>query len=158
MLHVMEPITSPPTEASQSQENEKQYASIVPEDDRIPLEHTLSSVSHHDMPNVTYVVTGDADEVYNKFSERRKKIITALLSFCGFLAPISSTTVLSAVPEVSATYGCDGTIINLSNAMYLLFMGVSPCFYGPFGNIYGRKWVRNYLTIFTIHKPSFRFG
>lgn len=23
----------------------------------------------------------------------------------------------------------------------MLFMGVSPCFYGPMGNIYGRRWV-----------------
>jgi MFS family permease len=23
----------------------------------------------------------------------------------------------------------------------MLFMGLSPCFYGPYGNIYGRKWV-----------------
>ncbi|KAF2118855.1 major facilitator superfamily domain-containing protein [Lophiotrema nucula] len=110
-------------------------------EDRPPLEHTFSNVSHHDMPSVTYVVTGDNDEVYQRFTERRKKIITAVLSFCSFLAPISSTTVLSAVPEVAATYHCDGTIINLSNAMYMVFMGISPCFYGPIGNIYGRKWV-----------------
>ncbi|KAF2182849.1 MFS general substrate transporter [Zopfia rhizophila CBS 207.26] len=122
-------------------DQEKQFQPIVPDEDRPPLEPTISSISHHDMPDVTYVVTGDLDEIYNRFSVRRKKIITAVLSFCSFLAPISSTTVLSAVPEVAETYKCDGAIINLSNAMYMLFMGISPCFYGPFGNIYGRRWV-----------------
>jgi len=63
------------------------------------------------------------------------------MSFCSFLAPISSTTVLSAVPEVAATFNTDGSIINVSNALYMLFMGISPLFYGPYGNIYGRKWV-----------------
>ncbi|KAF1961492.1 MFS general substrate transporter [Byssothecium circinans] len=122
----------------------KQYASIVSpgnNDDRLELQHTISNISHHDMPIVSYTVTGDNDERYNRFSTRRKLIITAVLSFCGFLAPVSSTTVLSAVPEVAETYHCDGSIVNLSNAMYMLFMGLSPCFYGPISNIYGRKWV-----------------
>jgi hypothetical protein len=123
-------------------EKQTQYASIVPEEGRLQLQQTISAISNHDMmANVGYVVTGDNDEVYNRFSERRKAIVVAVVSFCGFLAPISSTTVLSAVPEVAATFNTDGSIINVSNALYMLFMGLSPCFYGPYGNIYGRKWV-----------------
>jgi hypothetical protein len=134
-----EPVAPPPTEP----EKQTQYASIIPEDGRLQMQRTISTVSHHDMADVGYVVTGDADEVYNRFSERRKTIIVAVMSFCSFLAPVSSTTVLSAVPEVAATYNTDGSIINVSNALYMMFMGISPCFYGPYGNIYGRKWVRN---------------
>ncbi|KAH7112193.1 nucleophile aminohydrolase [Dendryphion nanum] len=119
----------------------KQYASIIPSEPRLTLEPTHSNISHHDMPHVDYIVTGDDDIIYTRFSERRKNIITAVLSFCAFLAPVSSTTVLSAVPEVAATFGCDGAVINGSNALYMLFMGLSPCFYGPVGNIYGRKWI-----------------
>jgi hypothetical protein len=124
-------------------EKERQYTSIIPEQGRLQLQPTISNLSHHDMADVGYVATGDADEIYNRFSERRKTIIVTVVSFCSFLAPISSTTVLSAVPEVAATYNTDGSIINISNALYMLFMGLSPCFYGPYGNIYGRKWVRN---------------
>lgn len=135
---------------SQTTEPEKQtqYASIIPEEDgRLQLERTVSTISHHDMAHAGYVVTGDLDEVYNRFSEKRKTIIVAVMSFCSFLAPISSTTVLSAVPEVAATFNTDGSIINVSNALYMLFMGISPCFYGPYGNIYGRKWVRINLQL-----------
>ena len=124
-------------------EKQTQYASIIPnEDGRLQLQPTISTISHHDMADVSYVATGDTDEIYNRFSERRKNIIVAVMSFCSFLAPVSSTTVLSAVPEVAATFNTDGSIINVSNALYMLFMGISPCFYGPYGNIYGRKWVR----------------
>ena len=143
------PCTAPQPDGSPSHQAnvEKQFASILPEqqneNDRLQLQQTVSGFSNHEMPNVSYVVTGDNDEIYNRFSERKKQIITAVLSFCSFLAPISSTTVLSAVPEVAETFNCDGSIINLSNAMYMLFMGISPCFYGPIGTIYGRKWVRN---------------
>jgi hypothetical protein len=81
------------------------------------------------------------DEVYDRVSHSRKVVIVALLSFCGFLAPISSTTILSAVPEVAFTYKSTGAIINLSNALYMLFMGLSPCFWGPLSQVYGRRWV-----------------
>lgn len=93
-----------------------------------PIEHTSSYV---EVP----------DEVYDQLSHSRKLIIVALLSYCGLLAPISSTTVLSAVPEVAATYDTTGSIINLSNALYMLFMGFSPCFWGPLSQVYGRRIV-----------------
>jgi hypothetical protein len=137
--------TTPTVPQITAPERQKQFASIIPENGRLELQRTVSSVNHHDMANVGYVVTGDSDEIYNRFSDRRKTIIVAVVSFCSFLAPISSTTVLSAVPEVAAEFGTDGSIINVSNALYMLFMGLSPCFYGPFGNIYGRKWVGLWL-------------
>jgi MFS family permease len=81
------------------------------------------------------------DEIYDRLPHSRKLIIVALLSFCSFLAPISSTTILSAVPEVAATYSSTGTIINLSNALYMLTMGLSPMFFSPLSQVYGRRWV-----------------
>lgn len=81
------------------------------------------------------------DEVYDRFSPARKLVIVAILSYCSFLAPISSTTVLSAVPEVAAEYQTTGTVINLSNALYMLFMGLSPMFWGPLSQVYGRRIV-----------------
>jgi hypothetical protein len=107
------------------------------------LHHVPSHVSHtHDAPMQPYSSYVEVpDEVYDRLSPSRKVIIVTLLSFCSFLAPISSTTILAAVPEVAATYKSTGTIINLSNALYMLFMGVSPCFWGPLSQVYGRRWV-----------------
>jgi hypothetical protein len=79
------------------------------------------------------------DEVYDRLPSHRKLIIVALLSFCSFLAPISSTSVLAATPEVAAEYHTTGSIINLSNAFYMLFMGLSPLFWGPLSQVYGRR-------------------
>lgn len=91
--------------------------------------HIPSHLSHtHDAPPPIQPYTSFVeipDEVYDRISPSRKLIIVALLSYCGFLAPVSSTTILSAIPEVAATYHSTGTIINLSNALYLVFMGVS---------------------------------
>lgn len=84
------------------------------------LTHIPSHVSHtHDAPIQHYTSYVEIpDEIYDRLPHSRKLIIVALLSFCSFLAPISSTTILSAVPEVAATYKSTGTIINLSNALY----------------------------------------
>lgn len=104
------------------------------------LEHIRSHVSNVDLPANTSPYREQGDEIYDKFTPRRKHIMTFVLAFCGFLAPISSTTVLSAIPEVAAQYNTTGDIINISNALYLVFMGLSPIFWGPIGNVYGRRW------------------
>lgn len=108
------------------------------------LEHVESHISHHELHGVTshassYVEVNAAQ--YTRFSQNRKNVITAVLSVCGFLAPVSSTTVLSAIPEVAATFHTTEPIINLSNALYLIFMGLSPCFWGPMSQVYGRRWI-----------------
>jgi len=107
------------------------------------LAYMESHASHsHDAPIHHYTSHVEIpDEFYNRIPPGRKIIITTLLSFCSFLSPISSTTVLAAVPEVAAEYDTTGTIINLTNALYLLFMGISPCFWGPMSQVYGRRWV-----------------
>lgn len=114
----------------------------TPVDDEQKLQHIISHVTAQDMQPAgdKYAETGD--EIYDKFSRNRKIIMTAVLSFCGSLSPISSTAVLAAIPEVAKTYNSSGTIINLSNALYLVFMGLSPVFWGPLGQVYGRRIVR----------------
>ncbi|KAH9906721.1 major facilitator superfamily domain-containing protein [Xylariomycetidae sp. FL2044] len=81
------------------------------------------------------------DEVYDRLSPGRKNIIVALLAFCSFLAPISSTSVLAATPEIAREYGTSGSIINIVNALYMLFMGFSPVFWGPLSQVYGRRMI-----------------
>ncbi|KAI4912091.1 uncharacterized protein J4E92_010136 [Alternaria infectoria] len=117
---------APPNSSFAEPEKTTEYASIIPQprsnendQDRLQLQRTVSSVSHHDMANVQYIATGDNDVIYNKFTERRKMVIVAVVSFCSFLAPISSTTVLSAVPEVAETFDTDGSIINTERATAL---------------------------------------
>ncbi|KAF5012769.1 hypothetical protein FDECE_1189 [Fusarium decemcellulare] len=79
------------------------------------------------------------DEIYEKLSSRRKAIVVTILSFCAFLSPISSTSVLAATPEVAAEYGTTGSIINISNAAYMALMGISPIVWGPMSQVFGRR-------------------
>jgi hypothetical protein len=110
-----------------------------PDIPQLTREH--SHISHHELHGaVSHHVEADTAQ-YERFSSHQKVIITCVLSICGFLAPISSTTILAAIPEVASEFHSTGTIINLSNALYLVFMGLSPCFWGPLSQIYGRRWV-----------------
>lgn len=80
--------------------------------------------------------------VYSRFKPLQKRIITAIAAFCGFLAQMSTTSVLAAVPEIVATYHTTATVISVSNAVYLGFMGLSAFIWGPWADIFGRRSVR----------------
>ncbi|KAF7353869.1 Major facilitator superfamily transporter protein [Mycena venus] len=103
--------------------------------------HQIRSHVSHDIPMVTPPVPKSDDSIYDRLPPHRKVIITCVLAICGFLAPMSSTTVLSAIPEVAGTFNTTGAIINLTNAIYLIFMGISPCFWAPISQVYGRRWI-----------------
>ncbi|KAJ5130449.1 uncharacterized protein N7515_006488 [Penicillium bovifimosum] len=102
------------------------------------LDHVRSHVSHHDM-----VANEDFHEVnaeqYLRFSPARKMIIVGVLSFCSFLAPISSTSILAGIPEVAKEYTTTGSVINASNALYMAFMGIAAPFWGPCSQVWGRR-------------------
>ncbi|KAL6896053.1 major facilitator superfamily domain-containing protein [Trichoderma longibrachiatum] len=84
-----------------------------------------------------YIEAGE--EIYDRVSSRRKHVIVSVLSFCAFLAPLSSTSILAAVPEVAKTYHTTGSIVNVSNAAYMALMGISPVVWGPMSQVFGRR-------------------
>ena len=93
--------------------------------------------AHPTMTNTSYCEPGD--EIYDRLSKNRKSIIVFVLSFCAFLSPISSTSILAAVPEIAAEYNTTGSIINISNAGYMVLMALSPIFWGPMSQVFGRR-------------------
>ncbi|KAF5717356.1 dityrosine transporter [Fusarium mundagurra] len=112
------------------------------------INRTISHISGHDRfepaatitasdSNVPYREAGD--EIFDKVSPRRRVAIVTVLSFGAFLSPISSTSVLAATPEVAKTFNSTGSIINLSNAAYMIVMALSPLFWGPMSQVYGRR-------------------
>src|SRR5271170_4134868 len=112
-----------------------------PQDMAPQLARQSSHISHNELHTaVSLHVEVDAAQ-YKRFSNHKKIVICCVISLCGFLAPISSTTVLAAIPEVAAEYKTTGSIINVSNALYLLFMGLSSTLWGVMSQIFGRRIV-----------------
>lgn len=107
---------------------------------------SISHISGHDFQSNPHTTPDDDDdEIYNRLSPHRKTLIVTVLSFCAFLSPMSSTTILAATPEVAKTYNTTGSIINVSNAGYMVFMGLSPIVWGPMSQVFGR-WPVTMLT------------
>lgn len=109
------------------------------------LDTARSHISHQDMHTSDNAYREENAEQYERFSPSRKVIIVAILACCSFLAPISSTSILAAVQEVAATFNTTGSIINASNAVFMVFMGLSSTFWGTFSQILGRRPV-SYLS------------
>jgi hypothetical protein len=103
------------------------------------LDLVQSHISHQDMHATTTIYREENAEQYLRFSSERKVAIVVIVSFCSFLAPISSTSILSAVPEVAATYNTTGSLINASNAIYMLCMGLAATVWGPLSQVWGRR-------------------
>ncbi|KAK7230014.1 hypothetical protein V2G26_002184 [Clonostachys chloroleuca] len=77
--------------------------------------------------------------VYDRFTNLQKYLMTGFVAYAGLIASISTTTVLAAVPEISSEFKTTPTIINISNAVYLLCVGLSCFFWGPWADNFGRK-------------------
>lgn len=107
----------------------------------------------HDDREPDLEVMASRRSVYARYSPRRKTTIIMLLSYCGFLTPLLSTAILVAVPEVASTYNTSGVLINISNALFFVFMAISPIFWGPLAQSVGRRPVfiaaSAMLTVFT---------
>ncbi|EMC96288.1 hypothetical protein BAUCODRAFT_139120 [Baudoinia panamericana UAMH 10762] len=143
-----EPLPVPTKEAS--------YVEHDLEDQRPNLHHVRSHVSTHDAADTHQNPHYEhGDEIYDRLPSSRKIVIVSILSFCSFLAPISSTSILAASPEVVATFNTTGAIFNISNALYMVFMGLSPLLWGPIGQTFGRKWP---LAIAAITFTAFSAG
>ncbi|CAI7618012.1 unnamed protein product [Penicillium pancosmium] len=84
-------------------------------------------------------VSIDNDDVYNRFSPGRKAIITMVLVWSSFQCTLATTTVISAIPEVGATFHTTETTIAISNAVMLLCQVVGPILYAPIANTIGRR-------------------
>lgn len=100
------------------------------------------------------VAAADPDHVYNRFSSARKLGIVITLCVCGFVTPITSTALLVAIPEIADSYHTTSVIINISNAMFFVFMASSPIVWGPLAGVYGRRPIflssSVLLTVFSI--------
>lgn len=83
----------------------------------------------------------DGEEIYSKFSPGRKRAIVAVLGFGAFVALVSSTSVLPAVPEITETFHSTDTIVEISNAVYIALTGVGCVVWGPMSQLYGRRVV-----------------
>jgi hypothetical protein len=120
---------------------------IIDQAPSMPEEKHSDVFVHTSPPEVTtpsesqlgHSVSNDDDEIYRRFSPYRKLLITLVVSVPGFNGSTDSMLINSAIPEVAAEFNTTGNTINISNGLYILFMALSPIFWGPLSQVYGRR-------------------
>jgi hypothetical protein len=80
-------------------------------------------------------VNNPDDDDYGQFSENRKRIMVAAVGLLCFLAPFSIAAILPAVPNIAAEFNTTGSVINYTNAAFLVTMSISPCFFAPWSQV-----------------------
>lgn len=88
---------------------------------------------------ITSVQSISQDAKFNRFLNKQKGIYVAIASLSCFLSPMSGLAFLPAVPEIAERFNTTGEIINISAAVYCVFMAILPCIFSPLSDIYGRR-------------------
>lgn len=76
-----------------------------------------------------------AQEMYDRFSERRKSVIVGIVSFAGLLGPFSSSSFLPSIPSIVVDLQTSPTILDISVAVFILVLGISPLIYANYAGV-----------------------
>ncbi|KAL8292498.1 hypothetical protein RQP46_001110 [Phenoliferia psychrophenolica] len=90
--------------------------------------------------------------MYDRFSERRKTLIVVTVAFAAVLAPFSSASFLPSIPAIVKDLNTSATVINISIAIFILVIGVTPLIWAPYSGVYGRR------PIYLISLPIYTLG
>ncbi|CAK7207943.1 hypothetical protein SEUCBS139899_010758 [Sporothrix eucalyptigena] len=101
----------------------------------------VTSPSQTDVPSDTSLDNASSPDPYRKFGRNRKRLYVAILSLCAIVSPISSTGSLTAVPSIAADFYTTGSVINVSNGLYVGMMGLSALVWGAMSTVTGRRLV-----------------
>ncbi|ORZ18834.1 major facilitator superfamily domain-containing protein [Absidia repens] len=101
------------------------------------------------------IVTADNDPKNPMNWPKKKKYVNFfIVSAISFMGYFSSAIYMPATEQIRAYFDTDLTIINISIAFFVLFLGVAPLFFAPLSERIGRRWIyltgTFFFTVFTI--------
>ncbi|KAF5349691.1 hypothetical protein D9756_008818 [Leucocoprinus leucothites] len=71
-------------------------------------------------------VPTDHDLIYQRYSPAQKRLLVAIVSLCGLIAPFISGTFLPSIPRIAAELQTTGAMIS-----YAVSLSVLAAFVGP---------------------------
>ncbi|KAH8810826.1 major facilitator superfamily domain-containing protein [Xylogone sp. PMI_703] len=110
-----------------------------------------------DMTDQTTVEQGNSSNndwgvsKYNplNWSNNRKMTVVGLVSFQAFVSPLASSVMAPSLPEIGQHFHIDSpTTLALTLTIYLVAWAIGPMFLGPISELYGRRWVINFSSLF----------
>ncbi|KAI5463448.1 major facilitator superfamily domain-containing protein [Mariannaea sp. PMI_226] len=80
-----------------------------------------------------------SEQIYSVFSTSAKRWITALIVAASFVSPMTANIYFPALDTISQRLGVSASLINLTLTSYMIFLGISPAFFGDFSDQAGRR-------------------
>ncbi|KAI9288906.1 major facilitator superfamily domain-containing protein [Umbelopsis sp. AD052] len=108
----------------------------------------LENPSSNDAGAVSPIDTNDA-EVYSAFSVSQRYRILAIVATAGFLSTLSANIYFPALGVVQKDLYTTPELINLTVSLFMVFQGLSPSFWAPLADLWGRRPV--YLATTTVY-------
>lgn len=121
-----------------------------PDDSGVPI-----SVGRKDNPDTpskpTYVDRTSSQSVlpesspttvtvpYSVFTTGQKRYITYLLGFLTLASSLTATIYFPLIPLLAEEYQTSAQAINLTITLYVVFQGITPAFWGPLSDTFGRR-------------------
>lgn len=103
-----------------------------------PNEEDIGAEEKSSDDQSVYSISKDAK--FDRFTTNKKGLFVFIVSASCFLSPLSGLAFLPAVPEIAERFNTTGEVINVSAAVYCIFMSLSPCIFSPVSDIYGRRF------------------
>ncbi|EDU45132.1 AraJ Arabinose efflux permease [Pyrenophora tritici-repentis] len=80
------------------------------------------------------------------YARKTKWFVTFIVAFCAMAGPMGSAIVMPVLHEISTVFHANGTVTNLSVAVYMLSMAIFPLWWSSFSERLGRRTI--YITSF----------
>ncbi|KAL4751311.1 major facilitator superfamily domain-containing protein [Aspergillus terricola var. indicus] len=89
---------------------------------------------------------------YTTFSQNQKHYFTYLLGYLTLASSLTATIYFPLIDLLSYQYNVSTQLINLTITVYVIFQAVSPAFWGPLSDTFGRRPV--FLMTFSIYSAA----
>lgn len=92
------------------------------------------------------------DDPYDRFTTRRKRLITFCVAYSALLAPFASTSFLPSIPEIATDLSTSASTIDYTVCIYLVILALAPLVWAPYASYYGRQ------PIYLLSLPLYTIG
>lgn len=84
-------------------------------------------------------ITGLPSVPYSILTKGQKRYITYLLGFLTLASSLTATVYFPLIPLLAEVYQTSTQAINLTITLYVVFQGITPSFWGPLSDSFGRR-------------------
>ncbi|KAJ6609258.1 major facilitator superfamily domain-containing protein [Mycena sp. CBHHK59/15] len=107
-----------------------------------PFSHTMSDETEAPLlapESPTDLTSGHDSDIYERFTNRRKNVIVALVSWCGLLPLFVSGSFIPCIPQVAQDFDTTGQVVSLAVSASFVATSLGGLIGASYSSFYGRR-------------------